>query len=237
MLNFDPKKPPEKVLVTSGGVQIIVKAPPPPAPPRLHPPQPRFPQAIIVPPDQPAEFLDAIFTTLCDQHRAFVLEVLRARGDVLAESAKDLAQEVLVALWHYVREKKPPTNVRGFLVDLIDKKVIDHKRTMGRRPALDREADLHAAPDSAPDPEQSVDALQHLEKIERCIAELPHREAEAVRYIALLETTIEQTAKAVKRPQSTVAAECTRGMEKLKALANAPEEPAPAGNSRRPRRG
>jgi RNA polymerase sigma factor (sigma-70 family) len=176
---------------------------------------------------QSPEDLDEVFTSLCEQHHDFVMGVLRARRDVLEESAKDLAQNVLMALWRYVREREPPRNVRGFLFDLIEKEIIDDKRTQGRRPALDGEVDAEAMADSAPDPEQSVDAVQHLEKVERCLAALPEAEAEAVCYIELLETTIEQTSRAVNRPQSTVAAQHARGMTKLRELANAPEEPAP----------
>lgn len=226
MSHFDPHRPPDKVLLTSGGVQIIVKAPPPPPPPPP-PPRPLFPQAVVIPANSSAEDVDAFVTGLCEQHRDFMLQVLRWRGDVLEESAKDLAQNVLVSLWQYVRAHDPPTNVRGFLFDLIDKEVIDHKRWMGRRPPLDREADPHAAPDSAPNPEEAVDAVQHMQKVERCIAGLPYREAEVVRYIALLEKTIAAAAKAFKRPKSTVAAERHRGMAKLKALANAPEDAEP----------
>jgi RNA polymerase sigma factor (sigma-70 family) len=232
MFDFDPDKPPEKVLVTKGGVQIIVRAPPPPPPPEpppsSKPPEPLYPRAIVVPANASAEYLDALFTRLCALHRDFVLQVLLSRGDVLAESAKDLAQNVLVDLWKYVRENRSLKNVRGFLVDLVDKEVVDHKRWMGRRPPLDREADPEAASDHAPDPEQAVDDVQHMAKVQRCMASLPHREAEAVRYIELLEETLEKTAKAVKRPLSTVAAQHDRGMARLKELANAPEEAPPA---------
>ncbi len=228
MFSFDPRMPPEKVLVTSGGVQIIVHAEPEP-PSSEPPPEPRFPVAIFVPDNQPAEYLDQVFNSLCEQHRDFVVQVLRGRGDVLEESAKDLAQNVMLTLWNYVRQKEPPRNVRGFLRDLIDKEVIDHKRMKGRRPAFDRDADPLEMADSAPDPEQSVDALQHLAKVERGMASLPRWEAEAVRYIELLEKTIEQTARAVGRPLSTVAAQHARGMARLKERVNEldDDEPAP----------
>ena len=98
MFSFDPRRPPEKVLVTSGGVQIIVNAEPEPPTP-----EPRFPVAIFVPENQPAEYLEQVVTNLCEQHRGFVVQVLRSRGDVLEESAKDLAQNVMVTLWSYVR--------------------------------------------------------------------------------------------------------------------------------------
>lgn len=229
MFSFDPRRSPKKVLVTSGGVQIVVNAKPEPPTPEPPPtPGPRFPMAIFVPDDQPAEYLEQVFTNLCEQHRGFVVQVLRSRGDVLEESAKDLAQNVMVTLWSYVRQKEPPRNVRGFLRDLIDKEVIDHKRMKGRRPAFDRDADPLEMADSAPDPEQSVDALQHLAKVERGMASLPPWEAEAIRYIELLEKTIEQTARAVGRPLSTVAAQHARGMAKLKERVNEPEDEEPA---------
>jgi hypothetical protein len=110
MFSFDPRRPPEKVLVTSGGVQIIVNAEPEPPTPEPPPtPESRFPVAIFVPENQPAEYLEQVFTNRCEQHRGFVVQVLRSRGDVLEESAKDLAQNVMVTLWSYVRQKEPPT--------------------------------------------------------------------------------------------------------------------------------
>jgi DNA-directed RNA polymerase specialized sigma24 family protein len=76
----------------------------------------------------------------------------------------------------------------------------------------------------APDPEEAVDVVEHMEKVKRCMASLSHEEAEAIRYIELLEATLEKTSEQVQRPLSTVAAQHARGMKKLEALANDPEE-------------
>jgi RNA polymerase sigma factor (sigma-70 family) len=224
-------------MTLTNGVRVIVNAPPPPEPPpepepEPEPPGPVYPQAIILPPNPSPEDVERFATCLCETHRAFALRVLLSRGDVLAESANDLAQNVILKLWSYVREKKQgPENVRGFLLDLIDKAVVDNKRWKGRQPPLDREADPEAAFNPAPDQEERLDDIQHMEKLQRCMEKLPPKEREAVRYVELLEQTLETAAKALKRPVSTFAEQKDRGMKKLKALANAdeePEEPPPA---------
>ena len=84
-------------------MNLAAPSPPQQPPSSEPPPEPRFPVAIFVPDNQPAEYLDQIFNSLCEQHRDFVVQVLRGRGDVLEESAKDLAQNVMLTLWNYVR--------------------------------------------------------------------------------------------------------------------------------------
>ncbi len=244
MRPFDTPKPPDRVLVTSGGVQIVVRAPssrpPPPERQPPPPPPPLFPRRSSCRRACPGSSLDKVITELCELHRAFVLRVLVSHGDILPASANDLAQNVIVALWKYVRDHdRLPDTVRGFLVDLVDNEVIDHNRMKRRRPALDREADAEAVLDDGPDPEEAVAEAERLKKVHRCIALLPHEEAEAIRYVNLLEETLARAASALKRPLSTVAAQQARGLEKLKALANAEEEPPPppAGAPGRRRRG
>ena len=127
-------------------------------------------------------------------------------------------------LWRYIEEKGSPANVRGFLVEVIDGEVANRKRKARRRPAIQRGADADDAAADAPNPEEAVDAVEHMEKVKRCMASLSHEEAEAIRYIELLEATLEKTSEQVKRPLSTVAAQHARGMKKLKALANDPED-------------
>lgn len=235
MSYFDPNMPPKKVLLTTGGVESIVHAPPPDEDPPSSIPKPHYPQAIVLPTNLSHEELDRIIRELCKEHRAFMLQILRSRSDVLEESAKDLAQNILVALWEYVRdEQKVPSNVRGFLVDLTEKEVIDHHRMKGRRPALDRDAEAKFVRDDGPSPEEAVDATQHMERVQRCLARLPHEQAEAIRYIDLLEQTLEMASKALQRPLPTVAAQRKRGLENLKELANGPDsEPPPAVRRRR----
>jgi RNA polymerase sigma factor (sigma-70 family) len=228
MSPFDSKTntPPEQVLVTTSGVRVTVKAPPPPPPPRppAAAPRPLHPMAIVLPAAQPARDRAAFLKGLCDQHYDFVKLVLLRRGDVLAASVPDVAQDVIVILWRYIQGEGSPANVRGFLVDVIDKEVANRKRKARRRPAVDHGANADDTAADAPDPEEAVDTVQHMDKVQRCMESLSHEEAEAIRYIELLEATLEKTSAQLNRPLSTVAAQHTRGMKKLKALANDPEE-------------
>jgi RNA polymerase sigma factor (sigma-70 family) len=122
---------------------------------------------------------------------------------------------------NHVVEKGPPANVPGFLTEVVRKEVANHKRRW--RPEIQHGADADAEMSNAPDPEGTAELAERSAKLERYLVHLPVEEAEAIRCIDLFELTLEQTAQAVRRPRSTVAAQHARAKEKLKEMARESE--------------
>src|SRR4051812_27961301 len=128
MSPFDPKKPStnqnlEPSLTTASGVRVIIRDLPEPEPDEEEPePWEDDPDAIIIPEDQPQADRDAFMRWAVKQWGGFIERTLALRGDVLAESAKDLRQRVLLVLWKfYKKEKKEPHNMLAYLDDVIPK--------------------------------------------------------------------------------------------------------------------
>ena len=171
---------------------------------------------------------------MCREHRALVLRILSRRTDVQEASARDIAQNVLVALWEYVRDhQKTPDRVRGFVLDLVAKQLSDRGRRRARKASVAREADVEdGLVEGGPGPEEAVDERRKLEKLKRALARLPRHEAKAIRRVDVLEQTIDEAAQALGRPLSTVARHRTQGLARLGDLANQPEGAPPAGKLR-----
>jgi len=234
MRPFGQPKPPEKEFVTTGGVKVVVtprstRPPPPPSPPPP-PPAPVYAEAIVIPP-MPQEELDGWISDLCQQHMAVVLRMLRSRGDVQEASAEDMAQNIVLALWQYVRATgQMPHSVRGFLTDLVYKELANRGRVRQRKGTVGREPDMEdALVDEGPWPEEALDERERTERVKHCIANLPHHQAEAIRYVDLLEKTLEVAALALGRSLPTLARHRAQGIAKLRELANDEEEPPPPG--------
>jgi RNA polymerase sigma factor (sigma-70 family) len=184
----------------------------------------------------PPEELDRWISDLCKEHLDLVLRVLRSRGDVQVASAEDMAQNIVLALWQYVRSTQQfPGDVRGFLIDLVYKELADRGRVRHRKAMAGREPDMEdALVDAGPWPEEALDERERTERLKHCIDNLPHKEAEAIRYVDLLEQTLEVAAKALGRTLPTVARHRAHGLATLRELANdEPEEPPPPAQRRR----
>lgn len=218
-----PASPPKP----SRGVTVVVREPRPLEPRRAPEiPLPHAgPKVVVLPPGQPRAERDAFMRELIQRHGAFLRRLLRARRDVLEESAKDLEQRILLIVCRHFEAKGPPPNERGYLVSVMRRVIANHKRAF--RPDVDPGAEVEAELSPATDPEGRAAAAEEWAHLERYLAALPEEEAEAVRAVDLHHLTLDEAAAVLGRPRSTLAAQRERGWDKLHELAQAP--PAPRG--------
>jgi RNA polymerase sigma factor (sigma-70 family) len=171
------------------------------------------PRAIILPEGQTDEERREFLDCLCRQYEGLVDELLAHRRDVLDESRKDLRQMVLLILCnHVVKTRRVPELPRRWLGDVIRKQVRNHKDRW--RPPIQEGADAEAvAASSGQGPERAADLAGRRATLEECLAELTEDEAAVVRCVDLYDMSLEETAKALRKPLSTVF-DLARKMEK-----------------------
>ncbi|MFT3766610.1 MAG: sigma-70 family RNA polymerase sigma factor [Minicystis sp.] len=224
MSTFDRREPPRS-FTTDGGVTVIVQPPPPPETQRASDLCANQPPVVVVPPPRPEHERNAFVRALLAQHEGFIRRMLLRRGDVLEESAKDLAQRVALIAADYVQKNnREPENMRGFLTGVIRNEVRHHKRRW--RPQVDPEADTDAAIGSTPSPESLARQAEDREALERYLARLAPEEAEVVRAIDMQGLTVDAAAALLKRPRGTVSTQRIRGLGKLMEMAARDEEEA-----------
>jgi RNA polymerase sigma factor (sigma-70 family) len=223
MSTFDRREPPRS-FTTDGGVTVIVQPPPAPEPKRAPDPWDHRPAVVIVPPPRPERDREAFLRSLCAQHGDFIRRTLLRRGDITAESTKDIQQRVLLVVDAHVQEHGEPENIRGFLTGVIRNEVRRHKRRW--RPDVDPGADAEAAFETTPSPETQARRGEQREKLARYLACLAPEEAEVVQAIDILGLTVDATAELLGRPRGTVSTQLTRARQKLLDLAAASERAA-----------
>jgi RNA polymerase sigma factor (sigma-70 family) len=221
------------MLTTREGVTVVVKHLPPPKPAPEPEPVERAPRVVIRPPGESARAKrDAIMAQIVREESAFIRSMLVSFG-VLAESAKDLGQQVLMVLAGQVeKDGKAPDNVRGFLVRVMRNAARNHKRRWWKR-SIEPGVDVEIVMDLAPDPEGEAQAAEYVEKLSRYADQLSEEELALIRYINLEGLSVDDTALRVGRPPSTVAWQHARAVEKLQAMARASERAAELGMRRR----
>jgi RNA polymerase sigma factor (sigma-70 family) len=202
-------------------VKVIVRDLPAPEPEEEEPEAEEVtPQAIIVPPNQPPKERAAFMRWLDDNWGSYVRGRLFARRGIAEESARDLAQDVLV----FVLQQHDGGQVRGgvqhYLDSVIENQILNYRR-LSRHKALDHEADADLTADAAPGPESEAELAEQQEIVRRCVARLPLEEREVLEAREREELTLEKTAEKLDRPVSTVAKQHKRAMTRLADLVRA----------------
>jgi DNA-directed RNA polymerase specialized sigma24 family protein len=225
------------------GVRVIVRNPPPPPKideePKSDPfPQPSGqPRVVIRPPAEPGRARQAFFRELVAKYEGFILKLLLARRDVLAESAKDLSQGALEVLFNEAEANGLPPEVERFLGGVVRNLVRNRKRKWA--PDIAQGAAADDVPWAAPDPAEEAEQAESWCRLFRYLATLSKEsveEAEAVQCVEVLGMTLAETAQELGRPLSSVAAQAKRGSEKLKELARASDRATELGLRRRDER-
>jgi RNA polymerase sigma-70 factor (ECF subfamily) len=219
----DATTPSPTEFITANGVKVIVQPAPPSELESEPEPEPEPIQRVVIrPPADAHREHDAIMKRLVDKYRPFIRAMLLRRGDVVPESAEDLAQRVLLVLSDEIAElKRLPPNVEGFLVDTIRNEVSNHKR--GRAAEARRRAEADIEPWAAPDPEYALRHAQEKAKLERYADELPPHEKAVYCCIDREGMTYGETAAALGRPVGTVTTQIVRIRRKLKERAEESE--------------
>ena len=218
MERFDAQ--PDRTLVTSSGVTVVVRAPPPPPEPTPLPEPPR-PRVVVRPPGPTGVDRDAVAREIVTQHGDLIRRTLARRRDVAAESARDIQQRVLMIVCAQMESGAPPDNLSGFIRGVVRNEIANHKRTF--RPEVDRGADPEAEPCAAPDPEASTGDAELRAKLAGYLRILPRAQAEVVCCVDLQGMTIDEAAAALGRKRGTVSTQLTRAREKLQDLARESE--------------
>lgn len=157
-----------------------------------------------------------------------------ARGMVPVDAAEDLVQEILIQLWSQADRYNPELAAEATFITMITRRrIIDHQRRVGRRPAAE-ELDL----------EMSVvdDALEQPElEDEARLALLAMRELKPDQQLVLKLSIIDglshrQISDRTHMPLGTVKSHARRGLEKIRATlgdrsdilrTSGPSEPSP----------
>lgn len=92
------------------------------------------------------------------------------------EAAADITQETFIQFYQFVKEN-PPDNARALAYRIAVNLATDYQRKTKLRDSYTVDVDLASFPDSfkstAPGPEQTVMARQHLEQLHAALNELP----------------------------------------------------------------
>ena len=191
------------------------------------------PRAIILPAGQSARDRDAFIRWIDDHWGGYIQKRLLCRGDIVAESTKDLHQRVLIVLCEQYEKHGAPEHVMNFLERVIQNEVCNHKRRWRPEVATDAEAEAEAVVASGPSPESAAELLQRREKLRRYLDLLPTEEAALVRDKDLQEQTFDEIAAALGRPLPTVAKQHARALRRLQEMIPESQRPTELGERRR----
>lgn len=148
---------------------------------------------------------------LYEAHVDSVFRYARARiGD--ASEAADIAHEVMLEFWRRPERFEGRSSLRGYLLSVARHKSIDRLRDRARRPLSEADPEI---PDSDPDPEAVLAALQDAARVRRCLDRLSpaHR---AVLQLAFFENlSYERIAEIEGAPIGTIK---TRAMHAKKRM-------------------
>jgi RNA polymerase sigma-70 factor (ECF subfamily) len=168
------------------------------------------------------------FERLLKRHEGRVLRVLRLLG-VPAADREDVAQEIFVRVFRHLGGFRPGNPFSGWIYRITVNAVHDYRRRARRAPREDFDADavLENAPDSAPDPEQSVELSHRQRLLEEAMARLSERERAVfvLREIEGMETR--QVARALRITTITVRRHLSRARSRLRCLLDSAQKIAP----------
>jgi RNA polymerase sigma-70 factor, ECF subfamily len=146
--------------------------------------------------------------------------------------AQDCYQETFVAAWQFAREE-PVTDWHAFLVSLGTRKALDRlrKRYRERR----RVTAIDAAPEPVsvvPLPPHGAAAADLLERVRRCLAEMPEQEAQVFWLCCVEELTHQDVSQRLGMTSGAARVLLHRARTHLRAILNR-EVPAERGNHER----
>lgn len=171
------------------------------------------PKVVVRPAGDPERERQQRFRRLMAEHGPWILSKL-IRPGVTPASAEDLRQEVVLVLSDFIDEHGyEPTNVRGFLVGVMLKKLSNRSRR--GRLDLDAGAELEEQVTSSADPEQKVQGVQRWRRLERHVDGLSRVEAAAFQRVEVEGDTYEQAAEALGCAVGTVVTRVARARAKL----------------------
>ena len=149
---------------------------------------------MLVPAPAPLEEEVQEVVDLFNQFRNPLLRYVSALG-LPVQDGEEVVQEVFLALFHHLRQRKPKTNLKGWVFRVGHNLALKQRMRNGRRDRLhpaEREGMEH--PDAEPNPEEQVAGAQRREQLLAVVETLPETErcclylrAEGLRYRQIAE--------------------------------------------------
>ena len=151
------------------------------------------------------------FKTLVEEYSGLVLNVsLRILGN--AELAKDVHQEVFLAVWRTWNSFKKDTNWRGYLYRVTVRKSIDSVRKSKVIPITERQNDCSRSPDR---PDGAILTKELWQKVTDSLAKLPEKQADVFVLSRIEGLEYKDIAETMHCSEATVRVHLHRAMMRL----------------------
>jgi len=129
-----------------------------------------------------------------------------------SDSARDLAQEVLLRVWTHADQWDGRGSLKGWILRIATNTALNHLRTVRRRReaplespmADDDETSDRMADASALRPEEAVEMAERSRLFRRLVDDLPADKREVLRLVYESEMEIQEVAEALGLPEGTV---------------------------------
>lgn len=151
-------------------------------------------------------------------HFAPRVKAMLIRAGVTPELADDLAQDAMLAVWRKADQFDPTTTgVAAWIYTIARNLRIDAMRKV-RPSTTPEEVELEALEDSAPRPDQIVQARQDFTRVNRALAGLSPDQAEVIRNAYYLDMSQTDIAEALDTPLGTVKSRVRLALKRLRDL-------------------
>jgi RNA polymerase sigma-70 factor (ECF subfamily) len=154
---------------------------------------------------------DDRFEALVNDYGRLVLNVaLRILGD--AEAARDVHQEVFLAIWRRWEKYDGRVNWSAYLYRTAVRKAIECAKRARRDVTIPQGGDI---PDDKAMPDASLRAAELREKLLACLRRMPHRQAEVFVLSRMEGLAHQEIAEALGSSSATVRVHLHRAMRRL----------------------
>lgn len=157
----------------------------------------------------------AAVPALLDRYGPLVWSI--ARRQVEASAAEDLVQEVFIQIWKSAERYDPErASEATFITTIARRRVIDHRRRVGRRPDVEEIQEDDAGTDDGA--LEAVELADEARVAAEALEELRPEQRRVLRLAIVEGLTHTQIAEVTSMPLGTVKSHARRGLERVRAL-------------------
>ena len=151
------------------------------------------------------------FKTLVEEYSGLVLNVaIRILGN--ADWAKDVHQEVFLAVWRNWDSFKKDTNWRGYLYRVTVRKAMDFIKKSKVIPIKEQQNDCSRSPDQ---PDKAILTKELWQKVTDSLAKLPEKQAEVFVLSRIEGLEYKDIAETMNCSEATIRVHLHRAMKRL----------------------
>lgn len=151
---------------------------------------------------------------LLDRYGPLVWSI--ARKQIGADAAEDVVQEIFIQIWKSAGRYDPAiASEATYITTIARRRLIDHRRRVGRQPAREDLVDEVAAEDRGLD---AVDLDDEARIAAEAIANLKPDQQRVLRLAIVEGLTHSEIAEATKLPLGTVKSHARRGLERVRSM-------------------